>query len=309
MMKTIGRTGIAVAPLCLGGNVFGWTIDERTSFGVLDAFVAGGGNFIDTADVYSAWAPGNTGGESERIIGNWLAGRGKRDDVVIATKVGFKLAEGKEGLSAAYITRAVEDSLQRLQTDYIDLYQSHTDDQHVPLEETLSAYARLIEQGKVRAIGASNYTGARLQEALKVSASHGLPAYACLQPNFNYIDRQPYENDLQPVVEQHGLGVIPYFSLARGFLTGKYQPGAAIPKTARASGVQNSYFNDAGWAALKSVEHVASAHAATPAQVALAWLIARPDITAPIASATSASQVQELLGALQLDSAAMLAAL
>lgn len=298
MKRTIGRTQLFVNPLCLGGNVFGWTIDEPTSFAVLDAFVAGGGDFIDTADVYSAWAPGNQGGESETILGNWLKARGHRDRVVIATKVGNKLPYG-QGLRAAHIARAVEESLRRLQTDVIDLYQAHIDDAEAPLEEALRAFDDLIRAGKVRAIGASNYTAARLREALAVSASHGLPRYECLQPRYNAIDRD-FEAELGPLCLTEEVGVIPYFALAAGFLTGKYQPGAALPDTARAAGVQRNYFNDRGFAMLARVEAAARERAVTPGQVAVAWLIAQPGITAPIASATSVAQVEQLLTAMRL---------
>lgn len=301
--RNIGKSAVQVTPLCLGGNVFGWTIDKVRSFEVLDAFVAGGGDFIDTADVYSAWAPGNVGGESETILGEWMKSRGNRGRLVIATKLGSKMGEGKEGLSAKYVAEAVEASLRRLQTDVIDLYQAHIDDESTPLEETLAAFDRLVKQGKVRAIGASNYTGTRLREALGVSAARGIARYDCLQPNYNYIDREPYESDLRPVCLANDVGVIPYFSLARGFLSGKYQPGATLPQTARAGGVQKSYFNDAGWASLAKVERAAADFHARPSQVALAWLMAQPDITAPIASATSAAQAEELLGALRLDGA------
>lgn len=305
MKKFIGRSTLSVTPLCLGTNVFGWNMDEAASFAVLDAFVAAGGDFIDTADVYSAWKPGNQGGESETIIGNWLKARGGRERLVIATKVGFKMGHGGEGLSAAYITRAVEDSLKRLQTDYIDLYQSHTDDAGVPLEETLGAYAALIKAGKVRAIGASNYKNVRLSEAARISAAQGLPGYVCVQPHYNYVDRSDYESNVRAAVLAEGMGVIPYFSLARGFLTGKYQRGTALPASTRAGGVESSYFNDAGWAALDRVTAAAQALSASPAQVALAWLMAQPEITAPIASATSPAQIQELMGALALDPSEM----
>lgn len=300
-MKTIGKSDVSVVPLCLGGNVFGWTIDQARSFEVLDAFVAGGGNFIDSADVYSSWAPGNSGGESEAILGNWMRSRGNRSAIVIATKLGSKMGEGKEGLRAAYVVEAVEASLRRLQTDVIDLYQAHIDDEKTPLEETLAAFDRLKQQGKVRALGASNYSGARLAESLRISAERGLARYDCLQPNYNYIDREPYESDLKPVCLGNSVGVIPYFSLARGFLSGKYKPGQPLPQTPRAGGVEKSYFNEKGWGALAKVERAAAELGAKPSQVALAWLMAQPDITAPIASATSAAQVSELLGALVLD--------
>jgi aryl-alcohol dehydrogenase-like predicted oxidoreductase len=308
-MKTIGKSGIAVVPLCLGGNVFGWTIDEKVSFAVLDAFAAGGGNFIDTADVYSAWVTGHVGGESESILGNWMQARGNRASIVLATKVGMKMGHGGEGLRADYIVRAAEDSLRRLKTDYIDLYQSHADDETTPLEETLRAFDTLKRAGKIRALGASNYSGARLKAALDVSAQHNLVRYDCLQPNYNFVDRQPYEDDMRPVCLAEQVGVIPYFSLARGFLSGKYKQGEPLPHTARAAGVEKSYFNAAGWAVLDRVQKAAAKLGATPAQVALAWLIARPDITAPIASATTAEQVNDLLGALKLDSATVLALL
>jgi aryl-alcohol dehydrogenase-like predicted oxidoreductase len=287
-----------VSPLCFGGNVFGWTIDEATSFEVLDAFVAHGGNFVDTADVYSTWAPGNVGGESEIILGKWMKARGNRAKVIIATKVGSKMPNG-EGLSRAWIMQAVEDSLRRLQTDTIDLYQSHIDDHKTPLEETLAAFDELVKQGKVRALGASNYDGKRLDDANDISHKHKLARYECLQPKYNLVARE-YEHDQEPVCLAHGIGVIPYSSLASGFLTGKYQPGQALPSSKRAGGVEQRYFNDHGFAVLAQVEATAKELNATPAQVALAWLMARPSITAPIASATSVQQVEELMGAIEL---------
>jgi aryl-alcohol dehydrogenase-like predicted oxidoreductase len=299
--KQIGRSGIHVIPLCLGTNVFGWNVGEQASFDVLDAFVAGGGNFIDTADIYSTWAPGNAGGESETIIGNWMRVRGNRSQIVLATKVGMEMGHGGKGLKAAYIARAVDDSLRRLGTDYIDLYQAHTDDAETPLEETMQAFDALQRAGKVRALGASNYSGARLQAAIDVSKAHGLARYECLQPKYNYIDREPYEADNRDVCIREQVGVIPYFGLARGFLSGKYKQGEALPETARAAGVQSSYFNDNGWAGLGRVQRAAAALNATASQVALAWLIDRAEITAPIASATTPDQVRELLGALTID--------
>lgn len=299
MKRSIGRTSIQVNPLCLGGNVFGWTIDEATSFAVLDAFVAGGGDFIDTADVYSAWAPGNQGGESETILGNWLKARGHRNRVVIATKVGNKLPYG-QGLRAPHIARAVEESLRRLNTDVIDLYQAHIDDAEAPLEETLRAFDDLIRAGKVRAIGASNYTAARLRESLAVSAANSLPRYECLQPKYNAIDRD-FEADLGPLCRAEGIGVIPYYALAAGFLTGKYHRDAPLPDTARSGGVQRNYFNDKAFGVLAQVEAAAAARAVTPGQIAVAWLIAQPGITAPIASATSVAQVEQLLVAMRLE--------
>lgn len=293
-------------PFCLGGNVFGWTIDEPKSFQILDAFIDAGFHFIDTADVYSKWAHGNKGGESETILGKWFQRSGKRDKVVLATKVGMEMGPEHKGLSRSYITHAVEDSLRRLQTDHIDLYQSHTDDQTVPLEETLEAFASLVKAGKVRAIGASNYTGPRLAAALKVSESHGLPRYETLQPQYNLAERSDYEKNLEPVCEQYQLGVIPYFSLAAGFLTGKYRSQKDLENRARAP-VAGKYMNDRGLRILKALDNVAERHNATPAQIALAWLIARPSITAPIASATSVDQLHDLLHTtrLKLDQASI----
>lgn len=304
--RKLGNSELEVSPLMFGGNIFGWTVDEATSFTLLDAFVDAGLEFIDTADVYSAWKPGNQGGESETIIGNWLKKRGKRDDVIIATKVGMELAPDKKGLSKEYILRAAEDSLRRLQTDRIDLYQSHRDDTDTPLEETLEAYHQLIRQGKVRAIGASNYSGERLTEALKISAEKGLPAYVSLQPHYNLIERADYETNLEPVVQQHGLGVIPYFSLARGFLTGKYRSEADLSKSPRGGGVKD-YLNERGFRILAALDQVAEQYGSNPARVALAWLMARPSITAPIASSTTLEQLTDLVEAtrLQLDSTAI----
>ncbi len=299
-LRKLGRSGLEVTPIFLGGNVFGWTIDDATSFAVLDAYVEAGGNSIDTADVYSTWAPGHSGGESEAVIGRWLKARGNRDKVLIATKVGSPMGSGKQGLSRQHIFESVEDSLKRLQTDFIDLYQSHRDDEETPLEETLRAFDDLIRQGKVRAIGASNYSAPRLAEALQISEQHGLARYESLQPFYNLVGRESYERDLEPLVLEKQIGVIPYSSLASGFLTGKYQPGQPLPQTARAGGVQQRYMNEKGFKILKAVEEIARAHNATPSQVALAWLIARPSITAPIASATSVEQVHELIGAAEL---------
>ncbi|MET0225044.1 MAG: aldo/keto reductase [Dokdonella sp.] len=296
--RELGRSGLQVQPLALGGNVFGWSIDAAASFAVLDAFVDAGLDLIDTADGYSAWVAGNRGGESETIIGDWLAQGGRRDKVVIATKVG-KWAQRK-GLAPANIQAAVEDSLKRLRVERIDLYQAHADDPTVPLADTLGAFARLIEQGKVRAIGASNYSAPRLAEALAVSARHGLPRYETLQPEYNLVEREAYETELAPVVEREQIGVISYYSLASGFLTGKYRSEADLGKSAARSGAAGKYLNGHGLRVLAALDEVAKRHAASPAQVALAWLIARPGISAPIASATSAAQVQELAGATKL---------
>lgn len=307
-MKTrkLGRSGLEVSPICLGGNVFGWTADEPTSFAILDAFLGAGFNFVDTADVYSRWVPGHKGGESETVLGNWFKRSGKRKNVILATKVGIELAPDKKGLSKAYILREVEDSLQRLQTDYIDLYQSHTDDATTPLEETLEAYDQLIQQGKVRAIGASNYTGARLEEAVKVSEQHHLPRYECLQPHYNLYERAGDEKDLEPVVLKEGIGVIPYFALASGFLTGKYRSEDDLAKGPRGQMVKK-YLDPRGFQILAALDEVAAKLGSTPGKVAIAWLMARPSITAPIASATSVAQLSDLVDAanLQLDAASV----
>src|SRR6202453_1847723 len=307
-MKTrkLGGSGLEVSPICLGGNVFGWTADEPTSFNILDEFVDAGFNFIDTADVYSRWVPGHKGGESETVLGNWFKRSGNRKKVILATKAGIEIAPGKKGLSKAYILSEVEESLQRLQTDYIDLYQSHVDDPSVPLEETLGAYDQLIQQGKVRAIGASNYSAERLAEALKVSKQHGLPRYECLQPHYNLYERAGYEKELEPVCLKEGIGVIPYFALASGFLTGKYRSENDLAKGPRGQMVKK-YLDERGFRILAALDEVAAKLHTTPGKVAIAWLIAGPTITAPIASATSVEQLKDLVDAakLQLDSAAI----
>jgi len=297
--KTLGSSSIQVAPFVLGGNVFGWTTDAEQSFAILDAFVERGFNFIDTADVYSAWVPGHTGGESETILGQWFARSGKRDQVVLATKVGLPMGEGKTGLSRKYILEAVEASLKRLQTDHIDLYQSHKDDEATPFEETLSAYAQLIEQGKVRVIGASNYSGERLAAVLETAEREKLPLYQTLQPEYNLHARHAYETQLEPVVKRFGLGVIPYFSLASGFLTGKYKTKDDA-KGAKREGMVGKYFDERGEKILKALAAVAKETGAAQASIALAWLLAQPTITAPIASATSVEQLETLLAAVDL---------
>ena len=299
VLRTLGRSGIQVGPLAFGGNVFGWTADEATSFHLLDAFVDSGLNLIDTADVYSTWVAGHRGGESETVIGNWIKRTGKRDKIVIATKVGKPMGEGQKGLSRKYIMLAVEDSLRRLQTDYIDLYQSHEDDPATPLEETLGTFAELVKSGKVRAIGASNYSGARLQQSLDVSARLGTQGYQTLQPEYNLYARQPFESELRPVCERSGLGVLPYFSLASGFLTGKYRSEADLTKSARGKGAKK-YLNDRGYRILNALDDVSREKNATPAQIALAWLIAQPTVVAPLASATSVTQWDELQRAVHL---------
>ncbi|HLJ14440.1 MAG TPA: aldo/keto reductase [Bryobacteraceae bacterium] len=301
IMKTrkLGASGLEVSPICLGGNVFGWTADETTSFAILDAFVAAGFNFVDTADVYSHWVPGHKGGESEAIIGNWLKRTGNRSKLIIATKVGSEMSPDKKGLSKSYIVREVEDSLQRLQTDCIDLYQSHRDDPHTPPDETLEAYAQLIRQGKVRAIGASNFNAERLSESLRISEERGYPRYESLQPLYNLYDRSSYEKDVEPLSLEKGLGVIPYYSLASGFLTGKYRSQNDLSKSARGQTVKK-YLDERGFRILRALDHVAQQYNSTPAKVSLAWLLARPSITAPIASATSVEQVNGLIDATNL---------
>lgn len=298
----MGRTGLRVSPICFGGNVLGWTTDEPTSFAVLDAFVEGGGNFIDSADVYSRWAPGHHGGESETVLGNWMQARGNREQMIIATKLGSAMGEGanERGLSRRRVMQAVEASLRRLRTDYIDLYQAHQDDRDTPLEETLRAFDDLITQGKVRYIGASNYAAWRLATALWASDKHGYARYETLQPRYNLAARAEYERDLEPLCQEQGIGVITYSSLGSGFFSGKYRAGQPLPASARAPGVQRGYMHDKGFAALAAAERVAREHSATPGQVALAWVLARPAITAPIASATTVEQVRELLGAADL---------
>lgn len=294
--RQLGISDISVAPLAFGGNVFGWTIDEKTSFALLDAFVDFGFNLIDTADVYSAWVPGNKGGESETILGNWLKATGKRNKIVIATKVGKTMGDGSKGLKRDYICKAVEDSLKRLQTDHIDLYQSHEDDAAVPLDETLSAYDLLIRQGKVRAIGASNYQANRLAEALAVSSSKSYPAYISLQPQYNLYDRAGFEKELEPLCLEKKLGVISYYSLASGFLTGKYRSQEDLAKSVRGAGI-GKYLNERGFDILRALDQVAAEHHTAPAVISLAWLMHRQSITAPIASATSVKQLSELVKA------------
>ena len=297
--RPLGKSGLEVPVVCLGGNVFGWTADEETSFTILDAALAVGLNFIDTADVYSRWIPGHQGGESETVIGKWLKSSGHRADVLLATKVGIEMGPGAKGLSRSYILSAVDNSLRRLQTDYIDLYQSHADDPETTLEETLEAFDSLIRQGKVRAIGASNYKAERLEEALRVSETHGYHRYESLQPRYNLSERAGYESSLEPVCRKHGLGVIPYFSLASGFLTGKYRSESDLVGSAR-SGMVKPYLNDRGLRILKAVDQIAKENQSTPAAVSLAWLIARPGITAPIASVTNPEQLDDLIAATSL---------
>lgn len=306
--RPLGNSPLSISPFVLGGNVFGWNVDEKRSFELLDAFVDAGGNLIDTADVYSAWAPGNRGGESEAIIGKWLKRSGKREQVLIATKVA-KWAE-HPGLSPMNIRQSVDGSLQRLQADCIDLYFAHQDDADVLMADTLGEFARLIEAGKVRAIGASNFGAARFADALAVSKEHGLPRYECLQPEYNLVSRHGYETELEPLARRENIGVISYYGLASGFLSGKYRSTADLSKSATRGGGVKQFLNPHGLGVLAALDDVAATHRATPAQVALAWLMARPGLTAPIASATSVEQLQELWGATALTlSASDIAAL
>lgn len=298
-MRKLGAANLQIAPLVFGGNVFGWTADETMSFRLLDAFVGAGFNCVDTADMYSRWVPGHTGGESETIIGKWMKQRACRDKIVLLTKVGMDMGDGKKGLARKYILQAVEDSLRRLQTDYIDLYQSHTDDAETPQEETLEAYAQLVKQGKVRAIGASNFKGERLKQALQISTQRGYPSYQCLQPHYNLCERADYESDLEPVCGANNLAVIPYWALAAGFLTGKYRSEGDLTKSARGGGLKK-YLNERGMRILAALDTVAKDKQTSQAAVALAWLLARPSVTAPIASATTLEQLQTLIDGVQL---------
>jgi len=298
--RQLGNTGLHVYPITFGGNVFGWTIDKKKSFEILDAFTGAGFNFIDTADVYSRWAPGNEGGESETIIGNWMKKQGNREKLIIATKVGSDMGSGKKDLSKKYILKAAEDSLKRLQTDYIDLYQTHWDDQATPIEETLEAYAQLIKEGKVRHIGASNLTPERLKESLDIAAANGLPAYETFQPHYNLYERAAFEDGLEPVCLGNNLGVLNYYSLASGFLTGKYRSEADLGKSQRGGGVAK-YLDERGFKILAALDEVATELHTAPATVALSWLINRPSVTAPIVSATSVEQLDSIIRAPDLE--------
>ena len=300
--RRMGRTGLYVTPICFGGNVLGWTTDQQRSFEVLDTFVAGGGNFIDSADVYSRWAPGHVGGESERILGDWMQARNNRTSLIVATKVGMRMDDGPngEGLSRYRIIKHVEDSLKRLKTDYIDLYQSHADDLNTPLDETLRAYDDLISSGKVRYIGASNFAAWRLTKALWVSERHNLARYECVQPRYNLVMREEYERELEPMCISEGVGVITYSSLASGFFSGKYRSGQTLPTSPRAGGVQANYMNERGFKILAAVDAVAKQLNTTTGQVALAWIMARPGITAAIASGTTSEQVKDLTASAEL---------
>ena len=298
-LRRLGRSDLKIAPLMLGTNVFGWTADEKTSFSILDAFVDAGFNAVDTADVYSRWSPAGAGA-SETVIGNWLAQGGRRDKIVLATKVGMEMGEGMKGLSAAYIEQAVEASLKRLKTDYIDLYQSHRDDADTPLAETAEAYGRLIKAGKVRVVGSSNFTAERLKSAIDTARDLGVPRYESEQPLYNLYDRAGFEGALQKLCIDEEIGVIPFYGLASGFLTGKYRSEADLGKSPRGGGAKK-YMTDRGMRILGALDEVAGGHGATPAQVALAWVMAQAGLTAPIASATSVAQLQEQVGAAQLS--------
>jgi aryl-alcohol dehydrogenase-like predicted oxidoreductase len=297
--RRLGQTDLFLAPLVFGGNVFGWTADKATSFRLLDGFVAGGLNAIDTADVYSAWVPGNKGGESEAIIGEWLKASGKRNDVIIITKVGFPLAPGREGLRAPYIERAVEESLKRLGVETIDLYLAHKFDPETPHEETLGAFDKLKKAGKIRWSGASNYDATQLGASLEVAKAKGLPRYEVLQPEYNLYDRGSFEGPLADLTTEAGLGVIVYFSLAKGFLSGKYRSEADFGKSPRGGRI-GDYLNPRGFRILAALDAVSARNGAKPAEVALAWLMQRPSVTAPIASATSLEQLASLVAAVKL---------
>jgi aryl-alcohol dehydrogenase-like predicted oxidoreductase len=305
--RALGKSDIKVAPLAFGGNVFGWSADKDVSLKLLDQFVDAGFDLIDTADVYSIWVPGHTGGESETIIGEWLSKRGGRDKVVIATKLGIPMGPDKKGLGKNYIATAVEDSLKRLKTDYIDLYQSHRDDPDTPVEETLEAYGKLVKAGKVREIGASNFEAPRLKASLDASAKHGYPRYQTIQPNYSLMERGSYEGDLEKLCRAESVSCIGYYSLASGFLSGKYRSEADLGKSAARSTRVKGYLNDKGMKVLGALDDIAKRYSATPAQVSLAWLMAKPTVAAPIASATSATQLSEIMKAatIKLDGAAV----
>ena len=294
--RPLGRTGLAIPPVVFGGNVFGWTADAKTSFALLDRLAEAGLDAIDTADVYSAWAPGNKGGESETILGDWMKSRGARSKTVLITKVGSPMGPGKKGLKAAYVAEAVEASLKRLQTDVIDLYLSHVPDPETPNEETLGAFGDLVQAGKIRAFGCSNFSAGQLQASLDISRARGLPRYDVLQPEYNLYDRASFEGPLRDLCIAEDIGVITYFSLAKGFLSGKYRTEADLGQSPRGGGVK-AYLNPRGMRILAALDALAARYAATPAEVALAWLIASPGVTAPIASATSLAQLESLVKA------------
>jgi len=296
----IGTTDIKVAPFNLGGNVFGWTLDEKKSFEILDAFVDAGFDFIDTADMYSYWIDGGAGGQSETIIGKWMKARNHRDKVIIATKVGGPTGVNEVDTSRKHILETVEKSLKRLQTDYIDIYYTHYDDEKTPIEETLGAYDELIKQGKIRHIAASNISPERLRESMEISEKNNLPKYQALQPLYNLVEREGYEKNYAPLVEEFGLTVFPYYALASGFLTGKYRSKDDLAKSVRGQGVAN-YLNDKGLNILKALDELAEKHNAVPATISLAWLSAQPNIGGPVASATSIEQLNQILASTQID--------
>ena len=304
--RKLGSSDIEIAPLVFGGNVFGWTTDDNRTFELLDAFVDAGFNAVDTADVYSAWVPGNKGGESETAIGKWFKKSGKRDKIVLATKVGSEMGPGKKGLSKKYILEAVESSLTRLQTDYIDLYQSHYDDPNTPIEETMEAYNELVKAGKVRIIGASNFSADRLEESVKIGLQEGFTAYQTFQPEFNLFDRQDFEENIAPFTIDNNLSVISYFSLASGFLSGKYRSKEDL-KGSKRSGMVEKYLTERGFKILSALDEIASEYNSNPATISLAWIIANPAVTAPIASATTLDQLKQLTEAatIQLDEVAL----
>lgn len=297
--KTLGKSTLSVSPLTFGGNVFGWTLDQSASFRILDQFIDAGFNFIDTADTYSTWVPGNKGGESETIIGNWLKSNNNREKVIIATKLGGELGPNQKGLSADYMIKAVEASLTRLQTDYIDLYQAHYDDHETPQEETIAAFDKLVKGGKVKFIGASNLSAERIESSLKISKENNFAEYISLQPLYNLYDREKYEIEYQPLAEKHQLGIIPYYSLASGFLSGKYRNESDLSKSPRGHGIKK-YLNERGIKILNALDKVATAHQTKPASIALAWIINKPTITSAIVSATNETQMQDLIKSAQL---------
>jgi len=304
--RQLGNTDLEIYPVAFGGNVFGWTLDEKKSFEILNGFTDAGFNFIDTADVYSRWKPGNSGGESEKIIGKWLKEKKNRHDIILTTKVGSDMGDGKKGLKKKYILQAVEDSLKRLKTDYLDLYQTHFDDESTPVLETLEAYDQLVKDGKIRWIGTSNMSPERIKESLETSAEKGLPSYETLQPHYNLYAREKYESEYETLALGHGLGVFTYFSLESGFLTGKYRTKEDLKKSPR-GGDMDKYFDERGLKILDALDEISKQNNTTPASVALAWLIQRPSVTAPIVSATSLSQLDAIIQApeLNLDSDAI----
>ncbi|MDN3724887.1 aldo/keto reductase [Aequorivita sp. SDUM287046] len=297
--RELGNSGLKVSPITFGGNVFGWTVDKKQSFKLLDAFVEAGFNFIDTADTYSWWVAGNKGGESEAIIGHWFTERKNRDRIILSTKVGSQNNEHPVNVSKKFILESVEKSLKRLKTDYIDLYQTHFDDEKTPVEETLSAYQQLIDEGKVRVIGTSNMSPERIRKSLKAAEKEGLPKYETLQPLYNLMEREKYEHELRGIVEENNMGVLSYYSLASGFLTGKYRSKSDLDKSERGGGVEK-YLNKKGFKVLEALDKVSEKHGTTQATISLAWLMARPTITAPIVSATTLKQMESIIKAPQL---------